>query len=290
MTLAVPDEEDTGLAAVAAERSGVVAVGARRGRPVAWFSRDGVRWVAASGLSEASPAEMTSVVAFRGGFVAAGGAGPAFGRGHAAAFWISDDGRSWRRLPDDPAFTRGHVWGLAAVRGRLVAVGTGDDPQNGPAASWTSRDGEHWRRAPAAEALADGVMLAVAASRGQIVAVGRSGDGARAAAWRSRDGLHWSEAPDSPEFASDLPYAAHAEMNGIARMGRELVAVGWVSSTANGTGVAWSSTDGLSWRRLPPAPSLPGGGMAAVTVLYGRIVAVGSTGWPDTHAADAWVR
>jgi hypothetical protein len=290
----VPDEEGTGLASVAAGPSGVVAVGARAGRPAAWYSTDGRRWRPATGLQGSGAAEMTSVAAFEGGFVAAGGAGPAFGADRSAAFWTSSDGRRWRRVADGPALHAGHVWGLAVAGGRLVAVGTTGDPQAGPAASWTSRNGRHWHRSPTTPALTSGVMLSATAGARGVVAVGRTADGERAAAWHSPDGLHWTAAPAATALRSDMSYAAHAEMGDVAilgtRFGTRFVAVGWVSSSANGTAVAWSSADGLHWQRLPSAASLPGGGMAAVTVSDGRIVAVGSTGWPDTHAADVWLR
>jgi hypothetical protein len=288
MTPNVPDREGTGLAAVAATSEAVVAVGVREGRPVAWYSPDGRTWQPARGQDSSGHGEMNSVVAFRGGFVAAGGAGPAFGEGRSAAFWTSADGRQWQRVPDAPGLHAGHVWGVAVSRGKLVAVGTSGDPQNGPAVSWTSRDGRDWTRSEAGPEM-EGVMLSITGARSGFVAVGRSSDGSMAAAWQSRDGVRWQAAPPAPSLESDTAYGAHAEMSDVMRLGGRLVAVGWVSSSANGTGVAWTSRGGLTWERLPSAASLPGGGMAAVIAHDGQVVAVGSTGWPDTHAADVWV-
>ena len=146
-----------------------------------------------------------------------------------------------------------------------------------------------WKRAPADAALDDGLMQAVIAVQGGYVAVGRSGDGATAAAWTSSDGVTWHRAPTTVPMESRSAYAVHAEMDDLAAVAGSLVAVGW-NSDANGAAVVWRSRDGIAWTRDADAASLIGGGMVSVGSDGDTLVAVGSSGWPDTHAATIWVR
>jgi hypothetical protein len=77
-------------------------------------------------------------------------------------------------------------------------------------------------------------------------------------------------------------------MSDVITIAGRLLAVGWNSTASNGSAVVWSSPDGVNWARQADEPGLSGGGMSAVASDDGLAVAVGSTGWPDTHAATAW--
>jgi hypothetical protein len=274
------------LEAVAARGATVVAAG-RGPQSVAAWVRVGGEWTAARvpGVEGA----ISAVVATDSGYLAGGYIGPEFGIAR-AAFWRSGDGTSWTPVPDDPGFADGRVAALAATDAGYVAVGASGSPGSDQlgAVSWTSPDGISWRRAPAQPALADAAMLSVAVTPVAIVAVGTTASGDDAAAWTSSDGLTWTRAPDAPSFASNSTYSPHAQMSDVVATSDGLLAVGWNSSAANGSAVIWTSPDGVTWTRAADAPSLSGGGMSGVTLRDSVAVAVGSTGWPDTHAATAW--
>lgn len=53
--------------------------------------------------------------------------------------------------------------------------------------------------------------------------------------------------------------------------------------------MVWTSADGLTWTRARDEAGLSGGGMSAVAAGRKAIVAVGSSAWPDTHAATVWL-
>lgn len=225
---------------------------------------------------------MTSVVATHAGFLAAGYQGPEFGPAD-AAMWTSPDGARWAAVDVPRADSR--ITGVAADGERLVAVGrvSSDDA----AVSWTSEDGRHWQRSPSQASLDGAVMLSVAPLAYGWVAVGTTASGEEAAAWISDDGLTWRRAPSQRSFLSPSTYAAHAEMSDVTAAPDRLVAVGW-NSSGNGAAVVWTSTDGLAWTRDPNEAGFSGGGMHAVAVGHDMLIAVGSTGWPDTHAATTW--
>lgn len=116
--------------------------------PAAWWSTDGLDWNDAQvDAIEAPGAEITSVTAFDGGFLAIGSdpkIDPAVGSSPLVG-WLSSNGRSWERLgevgtalPDATLF--------AAAEGGVVAFGRSQRPDTGDAlATWFSSDGHEWR-------------------------------------------------------------------------------------------------------------------------------------------------
>lgn len=284
----LPDAAGAALNAVASDQRVVVAAGRARGKVAAWFRNGSGAWQVAD--LPAEPGAITAIVAGGTGFLAGGYLGPEFGPA-AAAFWRSDDGSSWTRVADQPSLDDGRVRAIARTDGGgFLAVGHRGSPGSDDvdAVSWTSADGSAWQRAPAEPALSDALMQSVVAWHGRFVAVGTTEAGDLATAWTSTDGLDWQPAPDAPALHSNSPYAPHAEMSDVLAAGDRLLAVGWNSSPSNGSAVTWSSADGAAWVRAPDEPSLSGGGMAAAAARDGLVIAVGSTGWPDTHAATAW--
>ncbi len=282
-----PDPVGLTLDAVAVQGATAVVTGRGPHGVAAWVSTAPGQWRAAK--VPVADGAMTAVLATDAGFIAGGYLGPEFGVAE-AAFWRSGDGASWTPVQDDRGFADGRVDALAATDSGLVAVGISGSPGSDgvDAVSWTSSDGLAWQRAPAQRSLEDAAMLSVAVTPAEIVAVGTTGSGDAAAAWTSSDGLAWTRAPDAAAFASNSTYAPHAEMSDVLSTSAGLLAVGWNSSAANGSAVIWTSTDGMTWMRAADAPGLSGGGMRAVTLRGSVAVAVGSTGWPDTHAATAW--
>jgi hypothetical protein len=277
------------LTGVAIADGRAVAVGASSGAAAAWVSEDaGSSWQPSTvpAVDGASESRVLDVAPTPDGFVAVGYASIATTQ--RPLFWHSPDGRQWT-LAVAPGTGRAQAIAIGGPAG-FVAVGSGAQALDAaPAAAWTSSDGVSWKRAPADAALDDGLMQAVIAVRDGYVAVGRSGDGATAAAWTSSDGVTWHRAPTTVPMESRSAYAVHAEMDDLAAVAGSLVAVGW-NSDANGAAVVWRSRDGITWTRDADAPSLIGGGMASVASDGSTLVAVGSSGWPDTHAATIWVR
>jgi hypothetical protein len=279
----LPRPEGVTLASLTTSGDAIVAVGNADGVAAAWRSTDGSSWTR-SAFDHDSRGSLSAVVATGRGFVGAGYAGEQNGP-HRAAFWMSPDGVTWTSVPDEDAFDAASVNALAAFGDAVVAVGATID---GSALSWVAADGGRWTRAPSAESLSDATMLAVAAFGRGLVAVGTTRSGEQAVAWTSADGLVWKRSPDAATLHSQGTYAPHAEMSDLAVIDDRLLAVGWNSTASNGSAVVWTSPDAAGWSREADGPGLSGGGMSAVAVGDDVVVAVGSTGWPDTHAATAW--
>ncbi len=274
----LPDAAGARLEAVAIGQRTVV-VGSIGPDPAIWVD-DGDGWTRAT--VPRGQGRMTAVTATDDGFIAGGYLGPEFGPA-GAAIWRSPDGTHW--TPVDIPHRESRVAALAATASRLVAVGRASSDDG--AASWASDDGVHWERSPVQASLDGALMLSVTPFGARWVAVGTTASGEEAAAWTSDDGLTWTRAPSQASFHSRSRYAPHAEMSDVTVARTRLVAVGW-NSSGNGAAVVWTSTDGVTWTREPDEPGFSGGGMHAVTLGNGKLVAVGSTGWPDTHAATTW--
>lgn len=132
----------------------------------------------------------------------------------------------------------------------------------------------------------DQVMSAVVEGGPGLVAVGWDVATRSAAVWTSTDGLSWSRVPhDESVFGGN----GSQWMFGVAVGGPGLVAVGADSSGFDRAGAVWTSTDGLSWSRVPHDETLFGGDVHAtindVTSGGPGLVAVGWAGRPDTNAA-----
>jgi hypothetical protein len=255
-----------------------------------------------------------------------------------AAVWTSVDGFTWSRVShDDAVFGRAtglpdDIFRMTAVTAGgpgLVAVGErggesdqveysggwiGDRPVG---AVWTSVDGVTWSRVPhdpkvfgeweedkgPVSAPMHGLgaaMRDVTTGGPGLVIVGdvyRGGWGTgRGAAWTSSDGVTWSLANDQIEAVS---------VEAVTAGGPGLVAVGLASETptpspANETWMAavWTSTDGVTWSRVPPQPEVLGGpdfqNMSSVSTGGPGLVAVGEssqgpTVWTSTDGIT-WSR
>jgi hypothetical protein len=278
-----PHPEGVRLTSLATSGETIVAGGDAAGVASAWLSTDASAWTRSAFDAELR-GSLNAVLAAPDGFIGAGYEGEAHGE-QRSAVWTSPDARSWKRVPDAAVFAAAHVNGLASSVDGVIAVGATAD---GSAVSWVSADGQRWTRSPAARSLENATMLSVTVVGRALVAVGTTASGERAVAWRSDDGLSWRRSPDDAALHSVSAYAAHAEMSDVITIAGRLLAVGWNSTASNGSAVVWSSPDGVNWARQADEPGLSGGGMSAVASDDGLAVAVGSTGWPDTHAATAW--
>lgn len=280
-----------GTTAIAAASIGArtVIVGLDPSGATAWASNGG-GWTQAprqAALRVAYAAGgMTSVIGFDGGFVAGGYGDDPLHDLASAAVWRSSDGLTWHSDEGAGTFRGGRIWGLAASEGTIVAVGTGGDPNYGPAAAWQWTRSAGWRRARIGPD-GSGAMRAVAVTPSGFVAVGLNGhdDGART--WTSPDGLTWTAAPDQPAFHY---FALPVRMQSVVAGPFGLVAGGWRSDPGNGSAVTWTSTNGVRWVGPTWEPSFSGGQITGVAVRGGAAVAVGRTGYPDNNQAAIWVR
>jgi CHAT domain len=175
----------------------LVALGFADGDAGVWVSKDGRAWdpVSDADLGGDGDQEILDATSF-GSTLAAVGVEEVNGDTRGAV-WLSEDGRSWRRVPDQ----EGTFEGSSPVRlnrvfdpsptlvskgfPRLVAGGSvGDD-----AAVWTSKDGEDWVREPDPSGAFRGdgtqVIHSFRSSRRSLLAVGsyEAVNGLDAAVW-----------------------------------------------------------------------------------------------------------
>ena len=135
----------------------------------------------------------------------------------------------------------------------------------------TSPDGVTWRAAGGTAALAAADLLAAAAGPGAPGASAAPGTHAGYVivgqqAWFSADLKTWTQ-------ASGL---GGGEMLAVTATSRGFVAVGAVTSSANGQPAVWTSPDGRAWTRA--APATPAGAVLRQVAASGnRVVATGAT-------------
>jgi hypothetical protein len=274
--------------AEASNREREVIVGLDHSGATAWAS-DGGAWTQAPKQAELlvpnAAGAMTSVTAFDDGFVAGGYRDDPLHAAASAVVWRSTDGLTWHADDGSGSFGGGRIWGIAAKGGTLVAVGTSGDPNYGPAGVWRWTGATGWQRGRIGPDAA-GAMLAVAVTGNDFVAVGQNGHDDGALAWRSPDGLVWTAAPDQPAFHyAQMP----VRMQSVVAGSSGLVAGGWRSDAGNGSAVAWTSADGVTWQGPVWDTSFSGGQITGLAVSGGAVVAVGRSGYPDNNQAAIWL-
>jgi len=199
------------------------------------------------------------------------------------AAWTSSNGLDWAyRKMDSTAFTF-PVAVTSGSGGTLVAVGR---RMNDPVA-WTSSDGATWQlhEVPVLGGTAAERMTAVVATDFGYVAGGSAGPELferHARFWTSRDGSTWDPVPD------DATAFADAEVTAISAFRNGYVAVGVLGNVQHHTGaVAWTSLDGLTWRRIDDNAFAGGVASSIIVAPFGGLLAVGSD--VDRKAALAWI-
>jgi hypothetical protein len=230
--------------------------------------------------------QLTAIARVPGGGYVAGGYTSRVAQ-KAATFWRSADGVEWSRVAVPALSGQSEVTGIAAAQagGVVVAVGISGDERRGDSAVWRSADGGATWQAAAGDSPAGGRMLSLAAGSNGFTAVGENTDQTSAMAWTSADGLGWQAAPPQPALGN---YGLEMVMTAVAWDGSRFVADGWRADAGNGSAVVWTSPDGIDWTHLPQDATFSGAGMAAI-LGSPRLVAAGTMGWPDTHAAQVWL-
>jgi hypothetical protein len=274
---------------VAIGESMIAVVGASGADAAVWTSPDGRAWQAVESADLRDPAQLSisTVVPWKDGFVAAGHVGSLVGPIR-AAFWVSGDGRTWRRIADSPEFADSRVADLTVRDGSLVAVGAaGDAKRSTGAVTWRSTDPDHWERSATEDPLDGTVMNSVTAGPGGIVAVGSDIDAKHAVAWHSADGLTWTQAPEATSLEN---HGLRIEMRSVAWTAAGYVAGGHLLfGTQYPAAVVWTSLDGLAWSRANEPASFSQGKIQGIAAGGPGVVAVGSFGSPDFSIPTVWV-
>ena len=166
----------SGTTAIATATNGrlTVIVGSRPSGATAWASTGGP-WTEAPPQGDLlvpyAAGAMTAVAPFGDGFIAGGYRDDPLHNRASAAAWRSTDGLEWHVDDAIGVFDGGRIWGVATSQGVVVAVGTGGDPNYGPAAAWRWTPATGWQAARI-EPDAGGAMQAVTATPTGFVAVG----------------------------------------------------------------------------------------------------------------------
>jgi len=284
-----PSGPGADMIGVAAGRTGLVAMGysmdggttiATGGslRPAVWVSADGRTWERAPVGSVFEGARFSDIAATDKGFVIVGalyGPGPPQGKPH-GAIWTSEDGRAWRRVPDDPIFDIGGFLDTGEDPGSggprrltvdgaaILSVGSvcNDQGLACQTAFWSSPDGSTWERVVLDEPNASASDVAFNAAG--WVAVGLAGEVGNcgpqrqcmAAAFRSPDGHTWPPLPVEVA-AGAFPPDAFTDVvvvgDRIMAIGAELEGEGLAEN--GGLGPLWLSTDGRIWTPVQGVPA-----------------------------------
>jgi hypothetical protein len=269
------------LASVVPGGPGLIAVGSATDGNYAdaavWVSSDGQAWTRIPDDSNVFGGEFNlynddgdqqirDITAWRGGFVAVGTDGRPWVFEYDAAVWLSPDGLTWTRVPDQDALGGPKFQAMNAVTvggPGLVAVGeyneTLYDPQ---AAVWLSEDGVNWSRVdpsaiegggtgrPVEAGQASGpgaIMYDVAAGGPGLIAVGTVwpyGE-SRAAVWVSSDGSTWEQILLDPGVVGEPNFST---VNAVVVGPHTIAAVGRVGAANRSHAAVWTSELGTEWR------------------------------------------
>jgi hypothetical protein len=318
----VPDQEafrGGWMAAATLGGPGIVAVGGSTFSDFAspdagvWVSTDGTTWERITSDTfhgEPNPfgvegeQYMNDVVSWPGGLVAIGTDGQLGGE-HRAVVWLSPDGRTWSRAPEDEVFDGGIMQAVTTGGPGLIAVGSA----GGRSAIWTSADGVTWQQVFEGDRYEE--VADVAAWDGRYFAVGTQGHWwydsrlydppFRALVWVSEDGLSWERLPDStredqpgvslgrwPDVQSRL-WMLLAGESGLLALGETFSPVGSQPYDLQ----TWQSTDGRTWQmgtgQFLGYPYL-GGDFTDLIAADGRLLASHGSGeiWGSADGAAFW--
>ena len=189
----------------------------------------------------------------------------------------------WRPVPDQASVTEVEFLHVVWTGARFVATGVTLDDSGGTFLD--SSDGLVWHRQPASTARVYPGSLT--AGPGGVVAVGTMND--EPASWFSPDGMSWTVRADAfpatPTGSDTIRVTAVvATDHGWLAVGREDLSCNTNCGLAPVRAMAWTSSDGLHWVRIPDQASFSTAAMTGVVRSGAGFVAVGNAG---IHAA-AW--
>ena len=253
---------DEAMEAVAVGDGLIVAVGSAHEDAAVWVSTDGLSWqrIPHDDLVFGGPSgQWMHDVTFTGErFVAVGTdlnrAEAEDGGRWRGAIWLSDDGYTWSRVPNDPAVFGGEIesddipsmnpfviWSVTATDTGLIAAGTSPTHM----ALWTSADGTEWTRvfdeaAPFANPPTDIKVFpnTVQLRHAPVKALVGFENGVLAVGWDRDAAAMLTLSTDDYHFEHDLVigqiYATEAKTDAVVADGRA-IAVGY----ANGDAAIW---------------------------------------------------
>jgi hypothetical protein len=209
---------------------------------------DGTEWSPARLEGDTARVTLFAVASGPGGYAAVGrDAGSGDGTMLDGAAFVSTDGQTWTRAPDQ-ASLEGRTMADVAPRpgGGWIAVGSLAGPSHFRGfETWSSSDGLTWQLIGSMDEVLPAGVTTVAAG---LVAWGTDctdvcGPPKRAALWTSADGATWRRAPAQPSLVGGQIDDAAPTSDGSLAVGTTYDAEG------NGVASAWMSKDGLSWSR-----------------------------------------
>lgn len=200
------------------------------------------------------------------------------------SLWVSQDARTWERVPDDLEVfgPRSRLQDVEAAGPGIVAIGFDPaGPNRFVQAVWTSPDGRSWTEVPGIAETFDGrTLITVYQSGGEVIGWEDDPSAAGVATiWTTDDGVAWRR----------LNFQPRLEDNG----GNNLPAVGGPGFVVPGVDAdftdpaVWTSPDGETWTKVPydeavfelegfqPYPSAIPGGPGVVmwaTDAWGAVV------------------
>ncbi len=186
------------------------------------------------------------------------------------------------------------IWSVTTWEHGLVAVGESSNGIN--AAAWFSADGITWGRAPHNDPAFGGLgfqqMRSVTSFEGRLFAVGQDGSRgyAEAAVWTSEDGISWERVPHNEEV-----FGGHGDqvMRSVTAWAGGLAAAGTDHSGDNDDAAIWTSTDGITWERVPHDDFIFGGflyqGISSIVAWNDGLVAVGTDQIAGDEDAVVWI-
>ena len=301
---------------ILSSRFGLFAVGTDGHQASVWKSSDGVIWGLVGTENEAfAGAEVNALVETDSGLVAVGAwtdttarepeAEWVYGRERRRpAVWLSIDGETWERIPDDliersagdrsptlEARRLGSMNDVVVWEGRLVAVGWSSSADHLGAAWVADMDGRAWK--PATRGLTGSGTAFTEVSSVTVVDQGLVAVGSvlsRPSVWLSQDAMTWSV-----PYPNALGTQRHDRPLEVTAGPAGLVAIGphqqrfsdYVEPPARAYSVIWLSRDGEEWLRLEPE-ELTGVILGDVIAEDPWLVAVGVHAVDITERPGVW--
>lgn len=288
------------IQSIQAISTGLIAVGQDANKPAIWISTDGNDWTSlddrgraftasSSPYGEESRVWINDVAESDSRLVAVGldlwnrsdvGAGS---QEMSMAFWYSDDGKNWTRVPHDggsfglqPGWLRGSR--VIATNNGFIAVGE---------AIWTSPDGVTWTRHEAPGFWHNDIIQT---DEGLIlVGMQKSDMAEKAAAWYSADGLIWTSAEIEASDRDESGFSAILETeDGFLAAGIDSHEMVWFSPDGHNWTKRGGSTDndGYAYDRINDMAAI-GDQLVAIGVRW-PAVGTGATIWSSSDGGFTW--